>query len=712
MQLEVFDKATIDRYTTAGWWDDLTLAQRIAQHAQSRPHAPAFISDDRFVMSWCDYHQRSDQLGAGFATLGLERGDPIAFLLPDGPTAHVAYVAAEKAGLVGIGIGPRAGTREIAHLLTETGATTLLTMPTNREASAGAIATEIAQAGAPIARHLTVQHDGDTFSLHAADRAVPLPESSVARAMLAGRALSADELFFINSTSGTTGLPKCVMHTQNRWKYFHKKCTQFREDDVFMVVVPSPFGFGLWMAHFSPTMLGAPTVLTTEFDVDATIDAIERHRVTVLAAVTTQVLMMLRSPKLDRADLSSLRIVQSGGERVPFDPAADFEDRTGAKILQFYGSNEAGCVCGTTLEDDKRHRLGTAGRVFPEMHVRLFAEDGSDTTASGVGRSACKGPGITPGYYGNDDANASLFRADGWMYLGDIVQVDEGGYLSVVGRTADFIIRGGHNISAPAVEEELLAHPRVAMAAVVGMADPIIGERVCAYVVTKDLEEITLADVTAFLSARGVSKTMWPERLVCVRDLPQGSGGKVGKAALRADIAGRLEAEQTTGASEHAVTLRIEPATDADVALILRFIRGLAEYEHLSHECVATEEGLRATLFGARPAAEVLLAHWNDEPAGFALFFSSYSTFLAQPGMYLEDLFVEPALRGRGIGTALLARLAQLAEERCCGRLEWAVLDWNEPSIGFYRSLGAVPLDEWTTFRLAGDALSRLARGH
>lgn len=155
--------------------------------------------------------------------------------------------------------------------------------------------------------------------------------------------------------------------------------------------------------------------------------------------------------------------------------------------------------------------------------------------------------------------------------------------------------------------------------------------------------------------------------------------------------------------------LRIDPATEADAALILRFIRGLAAYENLSDACVATEDALRATLFGERPAAEVLLAFWNDEPAGFALFFSSYSTFLAKPGIYLEDLFVEPELRGHGIGTALLTRLATLTVERDCGRLEWSVLDWNEPSIGFYRNLGAVAMDEWTGYRLTGDALERLA---
>jgi GNAT superfamily N-acetyltransferase len=153
----------------------------------------------------------------------------------------------------------------------------------------------------------------------------------------------------------------------------------------------------------------------------------------------------------------------------------------------------------------------------------------------------------------------------------------------------------------------------------------------------------------------------------------------------------------------------IRPATVDDVALILRFIEGLADYEHLRHECVATEEQLAATLFGDRPAAEVLLGDLDGEPAGFALFFPTYSTFLARPGIWLEDLFVDPAHRGKGLGTALLRSLAALAVARGCGRLEWSVLDWNEPSIGFYRSLGAVPMDEWTTYRLTGDALDALA---
>ncbi|MGH8208265.1 MAG: GNAT family N-acetyltransferase [Steroidobacteraceae bacterium] len=156
-------------------------------------------------------------------------------------------------------------------------------------------------------------------------------------------------------------------------------------------------------------------------------------------------------------------------------------------------------------------------------------------------------------------------------------------------------------------------------------------------------------------------------------------------------------------------TITIRAATEHDVPLILSFIRDLAKYEHLEHEVIATEAGLRATLFGLRPYAEVVFACLKGVPLGFALFFPNYSTFLGKPGIYLEDLFVRREARGNGIGTRLLAWLAKTALERDCGRLEWAVLDWNEPSIGFYESLGAVVKSEWRIFRLTGAALTELA---
>jgi GNAT superfamily N-acetyltransferase len=156
--------------------------------------------------------------------------------------------------------------------------------------------------------------------------------------------------------------------------------------------------------------------------------------------------------------------------------------------------------------------------------------------------------------------------------------------------------------------------------------------------------------------------------------------------------------------------VRVVPASERDVPQILELIRGLAEYERLSHLVEADEDRLRRTLFGDRPAAEVLLAYENAECVGLAVFFTNYSTFLAKPGLYLEDLFVKPHARRQGIGLKILQHLAGIARERDYGRMEWSVLDWNQPAIHFYQKLGAVALDDWMLFRLTGDALANFAR--
>jgi GNAT superfamily N-acetyltransferase len=153
----------------------------------------------------------------------------------------------------------------------------------------------------------------------------------------------------------------------------------------------------------------------------------------------------------------------------------------------------------------------------------------------------------------------------------------------------------------------------------------------------------------------------------------------------------------------------LKAPTREELGIVTGFIRELAEYEKLGHECEITEEQLEKSLFGDRPYAETLIAYLDDKPVGFCLFFHNFSTFLGKPGLYLEDLYIQPQYRNQGLGKLMLRHLAQLAVERGCGRFEWSVLDWNEPSIAFYRKIGAVPMDDWTVQRLTGDALVALA---
>lgn len=479
----------------------MTLSEVVARHGETRPGAVAFVGVGPAPLTWRDYDARATELAATLAT-HHPRDTRIAVQMPDGPDVHVMYLAAERAGLVVVGVGPRAGARERDHLIDATGAAEFVT-------------------------------------------ALPTP-SAAASSLDADRAFGIDELSFLNSTSGTTGLPKVVRHHQARWFAFHELALDtgaLRADDVFMSVLPAPFGFGLWTAHFTPTILGAPCVLLERFSPEATLAAIEHHRVSVLAAVSTQFVMMLNSPAAADHDLSSLRVLYTGGEMVPYERAAEFEDRTGARVLQFYGSNETGALSATRLTDDRETRLRTAGHVLPSMHVRLLdPETGADVTATGgPGIAACRGAVNCLGYDNDEAANAELYTDDGWMRTGDLCTIDAHGVLTVAGRTSDFIIRGGKNISAAQVEDEVASHPAIALCAAVAMPDPTFGERVCVYAVVRPgAPEPDLAEVCEHLAARAVGKELWPEHLVIVTDdLPRASGGKVAKAELRADAAAR-----------------------------------------------------------------------------------------------------------------------------------------------------------------------------
>jgi acyl-CoA synthetase len=515
------------RYRATGWWSDSTLSDAVRHNAEHSPDRCAYADDPGLAMTWREFDSSARALAEQLAGAGVLPGDRVAVWHGDSTAIHVLFVAIERCGAVVVGIGARAGTREASAILLSS-QPKLLISDQQRSDAATRVAAEF-----PVPS-LVLTHDADVPRLNS---------DAKPGAVRVESQLGPDDVFLINSTSGTTGLPKCVVHTQNRWYYFHQKAVangQLTSDDIFLPVIPTPFGFGLWTSHSTPIYLGATAVILERFTPKATCEAIARHKISVLCCVSTQLTMLMADRARRDHDLSSLRVVFTGGEAVPYRPAAEFEEFTGAKILQFYGSNETGLLSGTTLHDSRRRRLRTGGRIVPEMSVRLFDGD-RDVTATGRGQPACRGPATSLGYLDGAEHD-QLFTRDGWMRMGDICEIDAEGYLSVTGRISDFIVRGGKNISAAQVEDAATAHPAIALAAAVAMPDPVFGEKVCLYAELTDSQTIDLPELVEYLLGLGVSKELLPERLIVVDELPRSSGAKVAKGRLREDIRARMEA--------------------------------------------------------------------------------------------------------------------------------------------------------------------------
>ena len=516
------------RFRAAGWWSDATLSDAVRSNAENSPEQPAYVDHPGVSLNWREFDRIASSLAERLAGIGVVRGDRVAVWHRDSAAIHVLFVAIERCGAVVVGIGARAGTREVAAIL-RSSRPKILIRDQERSGAAAVVANEC-----PVS---TLVLGGDAG-------APQLEVDAEAKALGVDSRLGPDDVFLINSTSGTTGLPKCVVHTQNRWHYFHQKAVAnglLTSDDNLLPVIPMPFGFGIWTSHTTPIYLGATAVILDRFSARAACEAIARHKVTVLCCVSTQLTMLMAEPVCREHDLSSLRVVFAGGEALPYRPAAEFEELTGAKILQFYGSNETGMLSATTVDDSRRHRLRTAGRIVPEMAVRLFDGD-HDVTETGRGQPACRGPATSLGYLGGTDHD-KLFTRDGWMRMGDICEIDADGYLTVTGRTSDFILRGGKNISAAQVEDAAMTHPAVAVAAAVAMPDAVFGEKVCLYAELADSQAIDLPELVQHLLALGVSKELLPERLIVVDELPRSSGGKIAKGQLREDIRIRMEAD-------------------------------------------------------------------------------------------------------------------------------------------------------------------------
>ncbi|WP_238841259.1 class I adenylate-forming enzyme family protein [Prescottella equi] len=511
---------------------DLPISDVVREWARQIPDHPAFVTPVR-TTTWAEYDRLADAVARGLRVTAGGFRSRAALLLPDTAGVHAALCGCYRAGRVAAAIGARSGVREVAHIMRRTGATVLVTAPDIRGRSWRGLVEELREYGVLPRDVVVVEEESGVVDRHRlSSPGVP------GAAAPAGAAFTTSEVTILNSTSGTTGLPKVVAHDERKWVEFAREAMlggRIGPGDVVCSVVPAPFGFGLWSAHFLPALLGVPVVVTARFDVDEMATMIERERVTVLCCVSTQFRMLLRSEAARHRDLSSLRVLYTGGEPVPYRDARAFEERTGAKVLQFYGSNEAGVVSRTTVDDDVETRLRTCGHVLGSANVRVLDDSGAECSGRPRrGRPAVRGPLVSAGYWSDPAANTELYTEDGWMMLGDIVEIDEHDRVRVVGRTADFVIRGGKNISIVEIEELVGEHPSVSEVAVVGVPDELFGERVCAVVVPVAGGELDTETLARWLRSRGVTAEYLPEYVVTVARLDVGPGGKTDRRAAKA----------------------------------------------------------------------------------------------------------------------------------------------------------------------------------
>lgn len=538
----------IRQYTKAGYWRSKNATDYIIENAAQRTDKIAYIQGEKSI-TWGEYSILVDKLALAFLDMGIKKEDRFAIYLPDWKEAHIAIDALSKIGAVSVAININQRAKELEYMLNLTEAVGIITPSKWRELDYIEIVKQLRPNTPELKYHLVVGDDERPDIENLNTLLNEWPEEKDPADYLEQFHPSPNETFLMNFTSGTTGLPKCVLHTPNRWIYFVRLAIdggKLTSEDVMLALVPNNSGFGLWTSHVCPIMLGAKTILLERFDAEEALRVIEREKVSVVTAVTTQFIKMLQVPNFSKYDLTSWRVMYTGGQDVPYEKVKELESSTGCTVLQFYGSVESGAVSRTVLGESLEQRTKTVGKPVPEMNVKLFdPASGEEVTAPGqVGEVACKGPSIGSGYYNDPENTKKLFNSKGWLLTGDLGTIGEDGYLRLVGRVKDIIIRGGQNISAAEVEDAICGHPKVAEVAVVAMPDPVFGEKACAYVVTKAGQDITYEELVTYLNNLKTAKYKLPERLEMVTELPLSPGGKVMKNVLRNAIANKIKNEQ------------------------------------------------------------------------------------------------------------------------------------------------------------------------
>jgi len=535
----------IDEYVEKGYWEETTLYDLWNRNARNYPDREAIV-DSNVRLTWAEAKKWIDRIALGFLELGLKRDEVIAIQVPNSVEQTLLRVACEKAGLLYLPVLRNLRHIEMEHILRFSEAVGVAIPWEFREFDYYQMIQEL-RPKLPGLQHVFVIGDKVPEGTISIMEMVKRPiEEDYPPNYLQDMGLKATETSFVLHTTGTTGYPKFVeyaaCHRIWQWK-MDAKYLNISGDDIFALITPHCGGIAL-PVFFGAPLVGARVVILQSPDIEDAFRLIEKERVAVACLVPTQLAMMVDHPCCDQYDLSSLRLWWCTGAPLPREVGLKAEAKLGGTVVTVLGASDWGCECINLPTASQEIRFRTVGKPIDATEIKLVDENGQEVPPGEVGEIWGRGPAAVSGYYRDLEATREVWTEDGWYMTGDLGQLDKEGNLIVVGRKKDMIIRGGQNIYPIEIENLLLKHPKVLEVAIVGMPDPLMGQRACAFVVPQPGEKFTFDEMIFFLREKKVASYKLPERLEWIKEIPVvGGGQKVDKKRLVAMITEKLRAE-------------------------------------------------------------------------------------------------------------------------------------------------------------------------
>ncbi|MGI9414135.1 MAG: AMP-binding protein [Hyphomicrobiales bacterium] len=530
----------IDRFTASGDWGTETFYDLLCKKVAEHPDREAVV-DVHARITYGELKDKVDRTAAFLRGHGIGAGDVVTIQLPNWVEFLYVFFALELLGAVANKISPDFRGREVDFILKFSNSRAYVCAKDFKGFDYPGMV-EGLMSGLPNLKFLCVA-DGE-----AGGQAVSLAEGLKTTEPLAGDErvrMDANAVYRMAFTSGTTGNPKNVLHSFNTTVpalRFLTRDMEATEDDVFLIYLPIGLNWG-YLILIQALMLGARVVLLDRFSGRAALDLIGREKVSFIASAPASIIAMLNEPDLEAYDVSSLRVVLTGGASCPVETLREFGRRLSGRLIELYGMLEDGYHTYTRFEDDPEQVNGTIGRCVEGMGLRLLDPEGNDVAPGAQGEIAAFGPSVHLGYNNNPAANAEAFTADGWFRTGDLGEhADDKGNVRIVGRSKEIINRGGKKFFPREVEEILYTHPKVLHAAMVGVPDPRLGERNCLCLIPKDGADADLDEFVEFLRGE-VATYKLPERLEIFDELPFTPTGKLQRFVLADQVLKRIEAE-------------------------------------------------------------------------------------------------------------------------------------------------------------------------